>query len=120
MGSIQAPKRFDLFTGYYNTINGGLRSTRETRHGIDPATGQANSEVPISTPDDVDLAVAAAKVAFKSWSKTDYQYRAERVLAFADGLEKYVPEFAKFLTQEQGKTVGGRSNRLFNYSGLKN
>ncbi|KIW96915.1 uncharacterized protein Z519_02306 [Cladophialophora bantiana CBS 173.52] len=104
MGSISGPG-FDVFNGFYNTINGKLTSTEQTRHGINPATGKPNPEVPVSTPKDVDDAVAAAKEAFKSWSQTPYEKRRECVLAFADALEKYAADFGRLLTQEQGKPV---------------
>jgi acyl-CoA reductase-like NAD-dependent aldehyde dehydrogenase len=105
MGSIGTTTGFDLFSGYYNTINGKLTSTEKTRHGINPATGKANPEVPVSTQKDVDDAVAAAKTAFKTWSKTPYAERKQAVLAYADALEQYVGDFGKLLTQEQGKPV---------------
>src|SRR6201999_4268076 len=82
MGSI-APQ-FNVLEGFYNSINGKLTSTEKTRHGINPATGKANPEVPVSTPKDVDDAVAAAKEAFKSWSQTPWEKRQEAALAFAD------------------------------------
>ncbi|EXJ71975.1 aldehyde dehydrogenase (NAD+) [Cladophialophora psammophila CBS 110553] len=104
MGSISGPG-FDVFNGFYNTINGKLTGTEQTRHGINPATGKPNPEVPVSTPKDVDDAVAAAKEAFKSWSQTPYEKRRECVLAFADALEKYATDFGRLLTQEQGKPV---------------
>lgn len=103
MGSV-APQ-FNVFEGFYNTINGKCTTTEKTRHGINPATAKPNPEVPVSTPKDVDDAVAAAKEAFKTWSKTPYEKRKEAVLAFADGLEKYEQDFGKLLTQEQGKPV---------------
>ncbi|KIX10526.1 uncharacterized protein Z518_01609 [Rhinocladiella mackenziei CBS 650.93] len=101
MGSIGAG--FDVFNGFYNTINGKLTTTEKTRHGINPATGKPNPEVPVSTPKDVDDAVAAAKAAFKTWSKVPYEERKRAVLAFADALEKHADNFGKMLTQEQGK-----------------
>ena len=103
MGSVGP--QFNVFEGFYNTINGKLTSTEQTRHGINPATGKANPEVPVSTQKDVDDAVAAAKEAFKSWSQESWEKRREAVLAFADGLEKYENDFGKLLTQEQGKPV---------------
>src|ERR1700710_691440 len=103
MGSV-APQ-FNVFEGFSNTINGKLTSTEKTRHGINPATGKQNPEVPVSTPKDVDDAVAAAKEAFKSWSQESWEKRRDAVLAFADGLEKYENDFGKLLTQEQGKPV---------------
>lgn len=105
MGSLGSTKDFDVFNGFYNTINGKLTSTEKTRHGTNPATGKPLAEVPVSTQQDVDDAVAAAKEAFKTWSKVPYEERKKAVLAYADGLEKYVPEFGKLLTSEQGKPV---------------
>jgi acyl-CoA reductase-like NAD-dependent aldehyde dehydrogenase len=105
MGSVGATQKFDVFNGFYNTINGKLTSTEKTRHGVNPATGKALSPVPVSTQKDVDDAVAAAKEAFKSWSKVPYDDRKKAVLAFADELDKHVQDFAKLLTAEQGKPL---------------
>lgn len=105
MGSIGTTPGFDVFNGFYNSINGKLTSTEKTRHGINPATAKPNAEVPVSTQKDVDDAVAAAKAAFKTWSKTSWDERKKAVLAFADALEQHVQDFGKLLTQEQGKPV---------------
>lgn len=96
---------FDLFNNYLNSIDGKLTGTKETRHGINPATGKPNPEVPVATQQDVDNAVNAAKKAFVSWSKTPFEERKKAVLAFADALEKHQDDFGKLLTQEQGKPV---------------
>jgi len=90
---------------YQNVIDGILESTKETRHSINPATGKPNPEVPVSTPEDVDRAVAAAQKAFPTWAQTSWADRKKALLAFADGLEKNKEPFAKMLTQEQGKPV---------------
>ena len=105
MGSVPATSTLDIFSGFYNTINGKLTSTDKTRHGINPATGKPNPEVPVSTQQDVDKAVAAAREAFKIWSKTPWHERKKAVLDFADALEQHTDDFAKMLTQEQGKPV---------------
>lgn len=104
MGSVGLPK-FDVFGEYYNIIDGKLSSTKETRHGINPATGKALPEVPVATREDVDAAVDAAKRAFKSWSKVPYSERQDACKKFADALEKHTDDFAKLLTSEQGKPV---------------
>lgn len=93
------------FTTFKNTINGKLTSTEKTRHGINPATGKPNPEVPVSTQEDVNAAVDAAHNAFKSWSKTPVGERKQALLAFADALEAQKERFAKLLVQEQGKPV---------------
>lgn len=103
MGS--AGPTFDVFSNYQNTINGKLVGTKTTRHGINPASGKANPEVPVATQEDVDNAVAAGLKAFESWKKTTWAERAKAVSAFADAVEKNKDDFAKLLTQEQGKPV---------------
>jgi hypothetical protein len=103
MGS--AGPQFDIFSDYQNTIDGRLSTTKTTRHGINPATGKPNPEVPVSTQEDVDNAVAAGLKAFESWKKTTWAERRKAVSAFADALEKHKDDFAKLLTQEQGKPV---------------
>ncbi|RFU30131.1 hypothetical protein B7463_g6193, partial [Scytalidium lignicola] len=100
--SILSKISFDKFQ---NVINGKLVPTSQTRHGINPATKKANPEVPVSTPKDVDDAVAAAKAAFKTWSRTSIQERQEKLLAYAEALKEHASDFAKLLTIEQGKPL---------------
>ncbi|KKZ67204.1 NAD-dependent aldehyde dehydrogenase [[Emmonsia] crescens] len=94
------------FTTFQNVIGGKLTSTAETRHGINPATGEPNPEVPVSTRADVDSAVEAGMAAFKLWSKTPYEERKKALLAFADGVGEHSKELAKLLVKEQGKPAG--------------
>ncbi|KAJ0414332.1 Aldehyde/histidinol dehydrogenase [Aspergillus carlsbadensis] len=98
-------EQFNVFEDFQNIINGKKSSTAETRHGINPATAKPNPEVPVSTKTDVDNAVAAAQEAFKTWSEVPLAERANALRAFADGLEPYAEDFAKLLTQEQGKPL---------------
>lgn len=90
---------------FSNIIDGKPRSTPETRHSINPATSEPNAEVPISTQQDLDDAVAAARKAQRSWSKTSIEQRRGRLYAFADALERYKPEFVKLIIAEQGKSL---------------
>ncbi|KAK2875041.1 hypothetical protein FQN49_001820, partial [Arthroderma sp. PD_2] len=91
------------FTTFQNVINGKLTTTAETRHGINPATGEANAEVPVATAKDVDAAVAAGQEAFKSWSKTSHDEREKALLAFADAIDAHAEQFKDLLVREQGK-----------------
>ncbi|KAL9625495.1 MAG: hypothetical protein Q9204_007786, partial [Flavoplaca sp. TL-2023a] len=93
------------FETYHNVINNDLTNTAKTRHNINPATTEPNPEVPVSTQEDVDKAVAAARAAFKPWSNTTLEERGEKLLAYADAIEGYKHEFAKLLTAEQGKPL---------------
>ncbi|KAG5300614.1 aldehyde dehydrogenase [Histoplasma ohiense] len=91
------------FTTFHNVIGGKLSSKEQTRHGINPATGEPNPDVPVSTRADVDRAVEAGIAAFKSWSKTPYEERKKALLAFADAVGEYSEDLTKLLVKEQGK-----------------
>jgi len=93
------------FDTFHNVINGKLVSTSKTRHGINPATKSPGPEVPIATPQDVDEAVAAARTAFKTWSRTSIEDRKKSMQGLADGMASHREDFAKLLTREQGKPV---------------
>ncbi|EKV06654.1 Aldehyde dehydrogenase, putative [Penicillium digitatum] len=93
------------FSKFRNVINNELTTTSETRHGINPANTQPNPPVPVSTQDDLDKAVKAARDAFKSWSKTSFEERRKPLHAWADAVEANADEFAKILTMEQGKPL---------------
>lgn len=110
MGS--AGPQFDVWSNYLNVIDGKTVGTSETRHGINPATGKANPEVPVSTSKEVDAAVDAARKAFKSWSQTTWEERSKAVAAYADAIDKHAEDFAKLLTQEQGKPVRAQQQTL--------
>jgi acyl-CoA reductase-like NAD-dependent aldehyde dehydrogenase len=100
------------WTEFYNVIDGKLETTKDSRCGINPATEQNNPSVPVSTREDVDRAMEAAKKAFKPWAAVPYAERQKAVLAFADGLEAEKEAFSKFLTQEQGKPASAPSLEL--------
>lgn len=101
----QGTPKIDVFNNYSNWINGKASTTAKTRHAINPATKEALPEVPVSTREDVDNAVKAAREAFKSWKKVPWDDRAKAVTSFAEALEAQQADFAKLLTTEQGKPV---------------
>lgn len=90
---------------FYNIIDGKLEKTAKSRHSINPATGKPSVEVPVSTQEDVNRAMEAAKKAFKPWAATPYAKRKEAVLAFGAAIAAEKEKFADMLTQEQGKPV---------------
>lgn len=104
MTTITKDSKLD-FTSFSNIIDGKLAPTSQTRNAINPATKKPNWDVPIATSQDVDNAVAAARTAFKSWSKTPIDERAKILTAFSKGIEEYTEDFAKLLVTEQGKPV---------------
>lgn len=96
----------DQSQSFHNIINGKLTTTAETRHSVNPATGEPNAQVPVSSQEDLDNAVAAAKQAYKAWSKSTFEERRKKLHAYADILETYRDDFVSLLIAEQGKAYG--------------
>lgn len=109
-GTQHAPALdFDTFR---NVVNGKLVDTKAHRQGIKPALSEPHYDVPVATEADLDDAVNAGREAFKSWSKTTFEERKAKVLAYADALEAEAEGFAKLLTTEQGKPLAQASQEL--------
>lgn len=70
---------------------------------MNPATGKPNAAVPLSTRQDLDDAVAAARKAQKAWAKTTFEERRTKLHAYLDAFETYRDEFVELLITEQGK-----------------
>lgn len=68
-----------------------------------PATGEVLAKVPISTAEDVDKAVAAAKEAFKEWRYVPVPKRARILYKFHHLLTEHHEELARLVVSENGK-----------------
>jgi malonate-semialdehyde dehydrogenase (acetylating)/methylmalonate-semialdehyde dehydrogenase len=88
-------------------IAGRMResSAAETHPIPDPATGQPIAELPYSTPEEIDEAVAAARAAFPGWAETPVPDRAQVLFRFKALLENAFEELAALVTRENGKTL---------------
>lgn len=69
-----------------------------------PATGETLAEVPLSTQEDVDRAVAVAKEAFVSWRATPVPRRARLMFKYQQLLVDHWGELAELITLENGKS----------------
>ncbi|MNZ72772.1 Methylmalonate semialdehyde dehydrogenase [acylating] [compost metagenome] len=69
-----------------------------------PATEEVLAYVPLSTQADVDAAAAAAKEAFKSWSRTPVPRRARVLFKYQQLLVENWEELARIITKENGKS----------------
>ena len=72
---------------------------------MNPATGDIVDQVPKGAASDVDAAVEAAGKAFPEWAALPGHKRAQLLFAAAEKVREAVPEIAKLLTLEQGKTL---------------
>ena len=75
----------------------------ETEDVVNPATGEVIAEAPLSTKEDVDRAVGAAKKAFESWGVTTPAERASALLAIADLIERKADEISDLEAADAGK-----------------
>lgn len=90
-----------------NFINGEWVNARTDKYQSvpNPATGEELALVPISSKDDLDAAVQAAKEAFMTWSKTPVPKRARILFKYQQLLVDNWDELARLITQENGKSL---------------
>jgi acyl-CoA reductase-like NAD-dependent aldehyde dehydrogenase len=111
---------------YKMLIDGKLVDGAQTLDVFNPATGGVLEVCPRADEAQLNEAVAAAKGAFPAWSALSYEQRRSKVEALADALEARADEFARLLTQEQGKPlpqaqgeVGGAAYGLRAFAAMK-
>jgi malonate-semialdehyde dehydrogenase (acetylating) / methylmalonate-semialdehyde dehydrogenase len=81
-------------------------SSSEALDVTNPATGELLARVPLSSSDDVDAAVRAAREALPAWREVNVIARAQRLFALREGLAARSEELARSVTTEMGKTIG--------------
>ena len=77
----------------------------ETEAVLNPATGEELAQAPVSSPEDVDRAVRAARNAFGGWSTTTPAERSQALLALADLIEEHAEELARLEALNAGKPI---------------
>jgi malonate-semialdehyde dehydrogenase (acetylating)/methylmalonate-semialdehyde dehydrogenase len=70
-----------------------------------PATGEVIARTPLSTAEDLQRAVDAARKAFPLWRDTPPVVRARAMFRFKNLLEEHFEELARTVTTEHGKTL---------------
>jgi malonate-semialdehyde dehydrogenase (acetylating) / methylmalonate-semialdehyde dehydrogenase len=90
-----------------NFIDGTFQNAKTQKYLeiISPLDGSKLSEVPMSTPKDLDDAVYAGKKAFGLWSKTPIKERVQVFFRYKYLLEQHLPELAELCSEENGKTI---------------
>jgi len=89
-----------------NYINGEwVGSKGEIRDVVNPATCQTIARVPISTKEEIDIAVEAAKAAFPDWRRTTPVARSRCLFRLKQLMEEHFEEVSRVQTQEHGKTI---------------
>jgi betaine-aldehyde dehydrogenase len=88
-----------------NMIGGEFVDPAEgkTEDVINPATGEVIAHSPLSTEEDVDRAVKAARSAFEDWQYTTPAQRQELLLKLADAFQERADEITDWETRDAGK-----------------
>ncbi len=102
---MKGTAKLNVFENHLHTIDGELRSSPESRHGVNPATSEILPDVPVATQQDVDDSIQAARRVFGVWSKRPFEERKDAVEKFASAIEQLSDDFERMLTLEQGKPV---------------
>lgn len=89
-----------------NAINGRRAAVHAARTMpvFNPATGEEVARLPMSSVEDLNAAVAAAKAAAQSWGTTPPMKRVRPLFKFKELLEKNSDEIARTISREHGKT----------------
>ncbi|MEL7186529.1 MAG: aldehyde dehydrogenase family protein [Pseudomonadota bacterium] len=81
-------------------------STDTTLDVINPATEKSIAKIAMGGKADVDSAVAAAKAAFETFSKTSVEERAELLGRIIDAYKARMGEIAETVSKEMGAPTG--------------
>ncbi len=107
-----------MTTSYKNLINGELVSTDATLEVLNPATEKVIGLVPSCGAAELDQAVAAARKAFKTWSKTPIDDRRAVIQAMAGAIKENADELYRLLTSEQGKPHEQAKGEIYGAAGM--
>jgi acyl-CoA reductase-like NAD-dependent aldehyde dehydrogenase len=98
---------FTFNADYQMTINGRPGRASTTFAALNPATRRKITDVPDASREQLDEAVEAARLAFRSWSQSTYETRRAALDGIAEVLEANAEGFMSLLTAEQGKPRAG-------------
>jgi betaine-aldehyde dehydrogenase len=88
-----------------NFIGGEPSETADREPVLNPATGEPIAEAPLSSADDVDRAVSAARSAWPEWAAKTPAERSEALLGLASAIEERADELADLEAANAGKPV---------------
>jgi aldehyde dehydrogenase len=99
--AVDLKDRYDNFIGghWVAPVRG------EYSENVTPATGQPFTEVPRSTPEDIELALDAAHAAKEAWGEASVAERSRVLNRIADAIEDNLEELAVAESFDNGKPV---------------
>jgi len=87
------------------------RASAATFESVDPATGEVLATLPVCGPDDVDVAVRAARAAQEEWAATDPLRRTRVLNRLAALIEEHADELARLESRDVGKPLSEAATR---------
>ena len=93
------------FTEFYNIVDGKIRVSQETCHGISAETEENLWGAPVAQQQDVEDAVTAANRAFTPWSRRTIDERAKAIKAWNAKFMSLAAEFTELSMKEGSKPV---------------
>jgi malonate-semialdehyde dehydrogenase (acetylating) / methylmalonate-semialdehyde dehydrogenase len=96
-----------LIPQIHHFIDGKPYPSKSTdwRDVINPANQNVVGRVPFATQQELDLAVASAKNAFKTWRNSSLSSRMRIMLKFQQLIRENMAPLAELITREHGKTL---------------
>ena len=93
-------------------INGKKVFSNNTFSVLNPANEEVVAECPIASKEQLNEAVSAAAIAFKTWSVESDNIKAEACGNISAAITEHAEELAHLLTLEQGKPLDGAGSRF--------
>ncbi|HEY0106097.1 MAG TPA: aldehyde dehydrogenase family protein [Rhizomicrobium sp.] len=93
----------EFFADYTMTTGGAAVSAPSTFDVVNPANAQVFAAAPDCSPEQLDLAVQAARDAFPAWAAVPLDERRDRVRGLARAIMEAAEPLKRLLTMEQGK-----------------
>ena len=78
--------------------------SRKTTISINPATGKIIGKTPENTIEELQSAIALAKVAQRDWAKLSFQERARHLFAIRDYIVDNADKISDVISKDNGKT----------------
>lgn len=98
---------------YKMLINGKMVEGASAIDVINPADESILAQCPVANEAQLDDAVNAAQKAFVEWQHTSFEQRGELMAKLTQAVSDRGEEFAKLLTQEQGKPLAQARDEVF-------
>ena len=100
------PKGLGELRRLHNFIDGRWvpSTTSVYRDAYNPSTGEIIAQVPASSIEELDSAVAAAKKAYRKWADTPVYKRVQVLFKMKQLIDEHLDELVRLLCIEEGKT----------------